>query len=93
MAALLDVRIMQGFNELELFFKISFLQENGLCLISKPHHQYIIDLFSWDAYFFELFFDNSIGQFTAASLASDRDMEKYLQDISLADLGVYTTID
>jgi hypothetical protein len=81
---------MKGFNALDIFFKVNFIIENGKHVLNTNYGNYAVDLFSWDRFFFELYRDRNMTTVTRASQASPRDMVKYLNKISLADLGVRT---
>ena len=78
---------MKGFNDLELFFKKDFIKENARFLISANHLQYIVNLYSWDRFMFEQYFDREKSCITMVTFAGKSDLEKYMKEISLADLG------
>jgi hypothetical protein len=79
---------VKGFNDLELFFKKDFVKENTRFLISANHLQYIVNLYSWDRFMFEQYFDREKSCITMVTLASMNDLEKYMKEIGLADLAL-----
>ena len=79
---------MRGFNDLELFFKKDFIKENAHFLISTNHLQCIVNLYSWDKFMFEQYFDREKNCITMVTLAGKNDLEKYMTEISLADLAL-----
>ena len=83
---------MKGFNSLDLFFKCDFVRKNAYYLVSTGYYHYTVKLYSWNKFFIEQYYDNEQELTTRVTLATVKDMDKYLPDISLADLGLYTTL-
>jgi hypothetical protein len=79
---------MKGFNNLELFFKKDFVKQNANFLISANYLRYIVNLYSWDKFLIEQYFDRGQNHITMVMLAGTKDLEKYMKEISLADLGL-----
>lgn len=79
---------VKGFNDLELFFKKDFIKENARFLISANHLHFIVNLYSWDRFLFEQYFDREKNCITMVTLAGKIDLDKYLKEISLADLAL-----
>jgi hypothetical protein len=48
--------------------------------------EYSVKLYAWDRFFIEQYFDTE-QQVTKINIAESRDMQKYLKNISLSDLG------
>lgn len=84
--------VMKGFNRLELCFKRIVVKELGVFLMSTDFFNYTVELYSWDVFFIEQYYDNIQGSITRITLACDKDMDKYMDDISLADLGLLTIL-
>lgn len=78
---------VKGFNSLELFFKKDFINTNANFLISAKFPCYIVSLYSWDKFLIEQYFDLERKQITLVTLAGKKDLEKYMKEISIADLG------
>jgi hypothetical protein len=83
---------MKGFNSLELFFKRDFLRKNCRRLISTISFEYTISLYCWNGFFIEQYYDIQRREVTKIVLAGKKDLEKYMKEISLADLGVLTVL-
>jgi hypothetical protein len=79
---------MKGFNNLDLFFKSDLLRKQAQYLVSTGYYHYTVKLFTWDRFFIEQYYDNEQEKITRITLAGKTDMEKYLKDISLSDLGL-----
>jgi hypothetical protein len=83
---------MEGFNSLELFFKGQLLRKNAQHLMSAVYCGNTADLYSWDNYLIELYFDSEKAEVTRITLAGKSDLDKYMKDISLADLGILSVV-
>ena len=79
---------MKGFKTLDLYFKRNILKQQANYLISTIHLHYTVRLYSWDRFFIEQYYDNEMEQITRITLACHNDMDKYMNDISLADIGL-----
>jgi hypothetical protein len=77
---------MKGFNNLEMFFKKTFIKNNAHFLISTQRLAYTISLFSWQKFLFEQYFDQENNRIICIRLATNNDMEKYLKEISISTL-------
>jgi hypothetical protein len=77
---------MKGFNNLQMFFKKTFIKDNGHYLISTQQEYYTISLFSWQKFLFEQYYHRKNREVTCIRLASTKDLQKYLKEISLEDL-------
>jgi len=82
------VNEMKGFNSLEMFFKGYLLRKNARHLMSTVYYGNTADLYCWDNYLIELYFDSEKAEVTRITLAGRKDLDKYMKDISLADLGI-----
>jgi hypothetical protein len=83
---------MKGFNSLELFFKKDFVRRNAKFLISTGGVRCTVKLYSWDNFFIEQYIDNKHQEIILVTLASKKDLEKYLKEISISDLGLITQL-
>jgi hypothetical protein len=79
---------VKGFNGLELFFKKDFINKNADFLLSTKHFEHTVSLYSWDKFLIEQYFDLEQKQITLVTLAGKKDLEKYLKEISIADLAL-----
>jgi hypothetical protein len=82
---------MKGFNSLDLFYKSDILKQQANYLLTMEVEEYSIKLYTWDRFFIEQFF-NSEQQVTKINIAENLDMQKYLKNISLSDLGYPTVV-
>lgn len=69
-----------------MFFKKNFIKDNGHFLISTQRIGYTISLFSWQKFLFERYYHQKNGEVTCIKLASNKDLEKYMKEISISDL-------
>ena len=79
---------MERFNSLELRYKGSLLKKNALYLMLTNYQHYTVTLYYWDRFFIELYYDDERGQATRITLASTKDLDKFLKEISIAGLGL-----
>jgi hypothetical protein len=83
---------MKGFNSLELFFKKDFVKSNARFLLSIQFFQHTVELYYWDKFFIEQYFDNQQKKITFVKLANTSDLEKYIMEINISDLGLLTRL-
>jgi hypothetical protein len=83
---------MKGFNSLELFFKKDFVKKNAKFLISTESERCTVKLYSWDKFFIEQYFDNEHQVIIMVVLVGKKDLDKYLKEISISDLGLITQL-
>ena len=60
--------------------------------MSVDYFQYTVKLYCWDGRFIEQYFDTEQREISRITLAGTKDLEKYMKDISLADLGLFTVL-
>lgn len=77
---------MKGFNSLDLHYKSDILKQQADYLLTMEMEEYSVKLYAWDRFFIEQYFDTE-QQVTKINIAESRDMQKYLKNISLSDLG------
>ena len=82
---------MKGFNSLDLYYKSDILKQQADYLLTMEIEEYSIKLYAWDRFFIEQYFDSE-QQVIKISIAETLDMNKYLKDISLSDLGYPTVV-
>lgn len=83
---------MKGFNSLELFFKKDFVRKNAKFLISTGSVRCTVKLYSWDKFFIEQYFDNEHQVIIMVMLVNKKDLDKYLKEISISELGLITQL-
>lgn len=83
---------MKGFNSLDLFFKGDILRRQADYVLSVTYSHYTVKLYSWDRFFIEQYFDLEQQLITKITIAGQSDLTKYLNDISLADLGLLNVL-
>jgi hypothetical protein len=83
---------MNGFNNLDLYFKNDILRKQANYLLSTGYYHFTVKLFTWDRFFIEQYYDNDLERITRITLATRKDLDKYLKDISLADLGIFKVL-
>lgn len=76
---------MEGFNNLEMFFKKSFISNNCQFIIATSAFRDTVCLFAWESFLFELYYDRKTRDITCIRLASYKDFDKYLAEISLPE--------
>lgn len=69
-----------------MFFKKNFIKDNGYLLIATEQINLTISLYSWQKFLFEQYYDRRTCQITCIRLASYKDLEKYMNEISLTEL-------
>jgi hypothetical protein len=79
---------MERFNSLELRYKGSLLKKNAVYLMLTNYQHYTVTLYYWDRFFIELYYDDERGQTTRITLASTKDLDKFLNEISITCLGL-----
>lgn len=52
------------------------------------HQHYTVSLYYWDIFFIEHYYDNNQRQTTRITIASTTDLDKFMKDISIEDLGL-----
>lgn len=82
---------MKGFNSLDLYRKSNILKEQANYLLEIEVDNYRVKLYAWDRFFIEQQFDEE-QQVTKINIAENSDMQKYLQKITLGDLGYPTVV-
>lgn len=76
---------MEVFNNLEFSVKCEILKRYAHFIHTITHYHYTIQLFSWDRYFIEVYYDTEEGEITRIIVADDREIEKHLGSIDLED--------
>ena len=77
---------MEGFNSLDLYHKSNMLEQQANYLLTLEIEDCSVKLYTWDRFFIEQYY-NEEQHVTKISLATRGDMAKYLEKISLGDLG------
>jgi hypothetical protein len=67
-----------------MFFKKNFIKDHAYFLISTQRICYTISLFSWQNFLFEQYYHRKDRKVTCIRLASTKDLEKYMNEISLS---------
>jgi hypothetical protein len=82
---------MKGFNSLGLDYKSDILKQQAEYLLTMEIEENSVKLYAWDRFFIEQYFDTG-QQVTKINIADGRDMQRYLKNISLSDLGYPTVV-
>ena len=80
---------MKGFNNLDLFYKSDLLKQQADYLLTMEIEECSVKLYAWDRFFIEQYFDTE-EQVTKITIAGKLEMNKYLKNIGLGDLGYPT---
>lgn len=79
---------MERFNSLELLYKNSLLKKHARALMATNYQHYTVRLYHWDRFFIEHYYDNERRQTTAITIANTTDLDKFMKNISIDDLGI-----
>jgi hypothetical protein len=78
---------MEAFNVLDFQSKRTLLYAHGVLVSTIIYFHYRINLYSFDRYFIEEFFDMEVKGVTRITAAEDRDLRKYIQEIGLREIN------
>lgn len=74
------------FNDLPLSMKADLVNDMGIRVLSIEHYDYRIDLFSIEGVYVEQYENIDMRQIEKITLASHRDLDKYLSRIMITSL-------
>jgi hypothetical protein len=78
---------MEVFNSLDFMAKREIIRKEAQFIGSAIYYHYVIKLYSWERFFIEQYYDTEAKMITRITIADNRELEKYLNSISLEDLG------
>jgi hypothetical protein len=78
---------MQGFNYLDLKTKSKILKERAVLVDELDYFNYRVNLYSWNRYFLEEYFEKEEKKVTRIAIATDKDLLKFIRNICISDLG------
>jgi hypothetical protein len=78
---------MEIFESLSFQEKNAILKESRYLFTTADHQNFSINLYSWDRFFIEEYFDFNKEQTTQITITTARNLEKILQSISRCDLN------
>ena len=79
---------MGSFDKLGLQDKIQMIESAGDLIMQISYFQYYIGLYSVDKSLVEVYFDCRSRQFVNILSANYRELDKFLKDIDISDLGI-----
>jgi hypothetical protein len=82
---------MEVFNNLDFISKREILRKEARFIGAAVYYHYVIKLYSWERFFIEQYYDTEEKMITRITIADEQCMEKYLNSISLEDLGSLMT--
>ena len=75
---------MQRLNELDLYLKV--LRNQAQYVMTTDYQHYTVILYSWKEHFIEQYYDNELEVTTKIVMSENDDIEKFLKEVSLAEL-------
>jgi hypothetical protein len=78
---------MRGYSNIDLYYKMNLLRKHAKLLFTTEHFNFTVNLFTWDRFFIEQYFDHDYEQISRISIANAEDMVKHLEQIDVSDLG------
>ncbi|MBT1702220.1 hypothetical protein [Chryseosolibacter indicus] len=78
---------MNVFDNLDFGIKRDIIKRHATLVLKLDYFNYEVRLYSWDKYFIEEYFETSAQKVTRISLASEKDLLKFIRNICITDLG------
>ena len=83
---------MRGYSNIDLYYKKNLLRKHAVYLFTTEYFNFTVQLYSWDRFFIEQYFDLEREEISRISIANNQDMNKHLNQIGLSNLGFRFTL-
>jgi hypothetical protein len=78
---------MEIFNNLTFDEKCEILRRYSRYIGAVAYYHYTVKLYAWQKFFIEVYYDTEEDEIVRITMASENELNKHLQEISLADIS------